>query len=472
MTRNPRSHPDRRPTRLTPELFPPRAATNVILAAAFVALSLHARPLAQDHSTVAYAIEGARIVTLAGPIIEAGTLVVRDGKIAAVGANVAVPQGATRIDGRGLHVYPGLFDAVTQLGLTEVGQGARGTVDTNEVGAYNPQLVAASAVHPSSELIPVARETGLTHVVAVPGLSASPTSSSGTIVIAGQASAIHLAGWSIEEMQLQPSVGVVVNWPRLVTTSFDFTTFSQRQRPFNDVKQEYDKRLTELGQWIERTRRYLLARNKAAASTDRDLKLDALGRVVSGELPLLVIANEKRQIRDAVTFASEHKLRMVLLGGTQAAAVTDLLREHAVPVILNPPQTVPDTEDSPYDAPYALAGELTRAGLKVSISTFNASDSRTLPYEAGTAVAYGLSWEDGLKAITLNPAQALGIADRVGTLEPGKLANLIVTTGDPLEITTVVKHLFINGQPTSLDNKHLRSYEHWRRRPRPTTSTK
>jgi imidazolonepropionase-like amidohydrolase len=435
-------------------------------AAALIAMGLPAAAFAQ-RSTKTYAIEGARIVTLAGPAIESGTVVIRDGRIAAVGAGVAVPAGATRIDGKGLQVYPGLFDAVTELGLTEVGQGASGTVDTNEIGGFNPQLVAASAVHPSSEVIPVTRAGGITHAVAVPGLSSSPFASAS--VIGGQASAIHLAGWSVEDMLIQPSVGLLVNWPRTSAGPVDLTTVSTRQRPYNDLKQEYDKRLTELGDWIDRARRYALARDKAPTTTDRDLKLEALVPVIQGRLPLLVNAGERRQIRDAIAFCTERKLKMVLLGGGHALSQTEALVRQGIPVIVGPSQALPDTDDEPYDAPYALAGALSAAGVRVSISTFNASDSRTLPYEAGHAVGFGLKWEEAIKAITLYPAQALGLADRVGSIEVGKLGNLIVTTGDPLEITTVVKHLFINGELTSLDNKHLRSYEHWRSRPRPAT---
>ena len=397
-------------------------------------------------------------------------IVVRDGRIVSVGASVAVPAGATRIDAKGLHVYPGLFDAVTEIGLTEVGQGANGTVDTNETGGFNPQLVAASAVHPSSEIIPVTRANGVTHAVAVPGLASSPFGNAG--VIGGQASAISLGGWSVEEMLIQSSVGVLVNWPRMSTGTFDLTTFSQRQRPFNEVKQEYEKRVADLGDWIDRARRYALARQQAPATTDRDLKLEALVPVIDGRRPLLIAAVDRRQIREAIAFCTERKLKMVLLGGDDALSQKDALVRNAIPVILGPTQVLPGSEDEPYDAPYSRAAQLTAAGVKVSISTFNAADSRTLPYEAGHAVGFGLKWEDALRAITINPAQALGLADRLGTLEPGKIANLIVTTGDPLEITTVVRHLFINGEPTSLDNKHLRSYEHWRSRPRTTTGTK
>jgi imidazolonepropionase-like amidohydrolase len=427
--------------------------------------------LAQQPAPRSYVIEGARIVSLAGPPIETGTVVVRDGRIAAVGATAQAPPGAERIDGKGLHLYPGFFDAVTALGLTEIGQVAA-TVDVNEIGAFNPQLVAAAAVHPASELIPVARANGITHAGVVPGLSSGQGAAAAAITIGGQASAIHLAGWTIEDMLVTPSLGLLVNWPRLSTTSFDTTTFSQRQRPFTEVKQEYDKRVTELGDWIERARRYAQAIKAAPAATARDLKLEALARVVSGEWPLLVNANSKRQITDAVAFCTSRSMRMVLLGGDDAREVAELLKKHSIPVILGPSQALPTNEDEPYDAAYALAGDLHKAGLAVSISTFNSSDSRTLPYEAGHAVGYGLAWEDALRAITINPARALGLADRLGTLEPGKIANLVVTSGDPLEIRTEVRYVFVNGRPVSLDNRHLESYERWRSRPRPAAPTR
>jgi imidazolonepropionase-like amidohydrolase len=236
------------------------------------------------------------------------------------------------------------------------------------------------------------------------------------------------------------------------------------------VKQEYDKRVADLNDWFERASRYRLAMQKAAAATDRDLKLDALVPALAGETPVLINASTARQIRDAVAFAQKWKLRMVLLGADDALETSELLVKHAVPVILGPTQALPQQEDEPYDAAYALAGALHKAGVKVSISTFSAANSRTLPFEAGHAVAYGLPWEEALRAITINPAQALGLADRLGTLEAGKLANLIVTSGDPLEIATGVRHVFVNGQPVALTNRHTESYERWKSRPRPAAT--
>lgn len=408
-----------------------------------------------------HAIRGAKIYTLAGPPIENGTVVVRDGKIAAVGANVAVPAGAQIIEGKGLEVYPGFFDSFSQLGLTEV-ESVSATVDITELGEYNPQIVAATAVHPASEHIPVARANGVTHAVAAPYAGGF---GGGGGTIRGQASAISLNGWVIDEMLVRRSVGMIVAWPTISGGGFDFSTFSFRRRPYKEAKEEYDNKIASLGELLESARHYAQAAGKgSAAKFERDLKLEALVPVVKGELPVIVVANRERDIRSAVEFCEKQKLKMILAGGSEAWKVKDLLKGKSIPVILGPAQVLPVNEDDPYDKPYSRAGELSAAGLKVAIATFNSADSRTLPYEAGQSVAFGLPWEEALKAITLYPAQILGLADRYGSVEPGKVANLVVTTGDALELRTEVKHVFINGEPVSLENRHLHLYETYRKR--------
>jgi imidazolonepropionase-like amidohydrolase len=414
--------------------------------------------------THVYAIRGAKVVTLAGPPVEHGTVVIRDGKIVAVGAGVDVPADAQVIEGKGLEVYPGLFDAITDLGLTEI-EAVNATVDTAEVGTYNPQLVAMTAVHPASELIPVARANGITHALAAP-LGGGGFGGEGE-VISGQASAINLAGWTIEEMLIRRSVAMVVNWPTMQTRSFDFSTFSIRQRPFTEVKQEYDKKINELADLIARARHYAQVMDKGSvANYDRDLKLEALAPVVRGQLPLLVMAEGKREIRSAVEFCDKQKLKMILAGGSESYKVKDLLAAKHIPVILGPTQSLPREEDASYDQSYVTAGQLAAAGIKIAFASFNASFARRLPYQAANCVPYGLPYDEALKAVTLYPAQIFGLADQLGTIEPGKMADLIVTDGDPLAIPTQVRYLFINGELTSTDNKHLRLYEEYRKRPR------
>ena len=421
---------------------------------------------AQAQPPRAYALVHAKIFTLAGAPIENGTLIIRDGKIAAVGAQVDLPQDAQVIDVVGLQIYPGLFDPITQMGLREIGA-VNATVDSTETGNFNPDVVAATAVSPSSEHIPVTRAAGITEVLAVPA-SGGMDSFASTGVIGGQASAIHLAGWTIDDLELKKSVAMVVNWPEFETNSFDFSTFSRKQKPYMEAKQEYEKKVNELADWIERARHYAQAMGHGGpADFARDLKLEALAPVVRGQLPLLMIADRAREIRNSIEFCDKQRLKMILAGGSEAYKLKDLLRSRNIPVILRPVLTLPLDEDDAYDRMLTQPAELASAGVKFAFGSFDNSFARRLGQNAANAVAYGLPYDEGLKAVTLYPAQIFDLAGQVGTLETGKIANLIVTNGDPLELTTETRYLFIRGQPTSLDNRHKRLFEKYSARPRP-----
>jgi len=418
---------------------------------------------AQSQSSTTYALTHAKIFTLAGSAIEDGTLVIRDGKIAAVGGGLDIPAEAQVIDAKGMQIYPGLFDSITQMGLREVGA-VSATVDSTETGSYNPDVVAATAVSPSSEHIPVTRAAGITEVLAVPGSGGFDSNGSGG-VIGGQASAIHLSGWTIDEMLIKKSAAMVLNWPEIETQRFDFATFSRKEKPFSEAKQEYDKQVNEITDWVERARHYAQVMEKSS-KYDRDLKLEALAPVVRGELPLLVFADRSREIRNAVEFCDKQSLRMILAGGLEAYKVKDLLRSKGVPVILRPMLTLPLDEDDPYDRLLTQPAELAAAGVTFAFASFDNSFARRLGQNAANAVAYGLPYDEALKAITLYPARIFRLDGQIGSLEQGKLANLIVTNGDPLELGTDVKFLFIRGQLTSMDNRHLRLYEKYSKRPK------
>jgi imidazolonepropionase-like amidohydrolase len=433
-----------------------------LLAALFACLAFST--LAQDQRAI-YAITHARIYTLAGPPIDDGSLIIRDGKIAAVGPTVEVPAGAQVIDARGLQVYPGLFDPVTQMGLREIGA-VSATVDTSETGAFHPDLAAADAVLPSSEHIPVTRAAGITEVLAVPA-SGGFDSFGSEPTLGGQASAIGLAGWTIGDMLIKKSVAMVLNWPQIETQSFDFSTFSRKQKPYSEAKQEYDKRVIELTDWLDRARHYALAMGHGGpADFQRDLKLEALVPVTRGELPVLVFADRARDIRNAAEFCEKQKLRMIVAGGSEAYRVKDLLRSKRIPVILRPVLSEPTEEDDAYDRLLTQPSELSAAGVKFAFASFDNSFARRLGQQAANAAAHGLPYDEALKAVTLYPAQIFNLADQLGTLEPGKTANLIVTTGDPLELTTGVRYLFINGQLTSTDNKQKSLFEKYLNRPK------
>lgn len=428
-------------------------------------ICLLALPTFAQPASRVYAIQGGKVFTLAGPPIENATVVIRDGKISAVGTHIDIPADAQVIDAKGLEIYPGLFDPVTQVGLTEVGQ-VVATVDVSELGDFNPELVAATAVNPASAHIAVTRASGITHVVAAPGAPGFELNGGG--IVSGQASAFNLAGWTMEEMQIQPSVAMVINWPSIQTRTFDFASFSYKEKPYAETKKEYDKSVNELSDWLARVRHYAQARQKGSpALYERDLKLEAMIPVVEGKLPVLVIAAEARDIRNSVEFCSKQNLKMILGDGSEAWKVKDLLKEKKIPVILGPSEQLPSQEDDPYDKPMSQPAELHAAGIPIAFSSFGTSFSRRLSQYAGTAVAYGLPHEEALKAVTVNAAQMLGLADRLGTIEPGKMANLIVTTGDPLEIRTQLRYLFVNGQLTSTSNRHRDLYEQYRKRPEP-----
>ena len=252
---------------------------------------------------------------------------------------------------------------------------------------------------------------------------------------------------------------MVVHWPTRQTSSFDFATFSRTTRPFSEVQEEYEERVAELSDWLEAARRH-----DQAEGSERDLKLEALARVTQGELPMMVFADDERDIRDAVAFTEEQGVRMILLSGRDAWKAKELLAEKDVPVILGPTLALPRTEDEAYDKPLTAAAELHEAGVKVIFASYSSANSRLLPYEVGNAVGRGLPWEEGLKAITLYPAELFGLGSDLGSIEEGKRANLIITNGDPLEIRTELRHLVIDGEITSLDNKHLRLYNKYRAR--------
>ncbi len=404
-----------------------------------------------------YAITGGTVHTLAGPTIEGGTIIVQDGLITAVGNGIAVPAQARVIDATGLHVYPGIFNAFSQLGLQEINAVAV-TNDVMELGEFNPHLHAATAVHPASERIPVTRANGVTHVVAAPSARAGG--------IGGQASLIGLDGWTVEEMLIERSVGMVLRWPSLQTRSFNFQTFSVENRPFSEAQERYDEAVGRIRDWLSAARQYRQAEESGAAS--RDLKLEALALVVSGELPLLVLADAARDIRNAVEFAEAEGVRMVLVSGRDAWKEKVLLAEKSVPVLLRATQNVPPQEDDPYHLAYSSATQLYEAGVQFAMTGWGSSGpnppSRTLAYEAANAVKFGLPEEEALRAITRYPAEILGLGDRLGTIEEGKIGNLVVTDGNPLQIRTQVMHVFVNGHPASLDNKHRALYERYRAR--------
>ena len=445
-------------------------ARNLLMAFCVLMLALALPAVAQNASAPdsgVYAIKGARIFTLAGAPIDNGTIVIRDGKIAAVGANVQIPSDAKVIDATGLEVYPGMFDPVTQIGLEEVGA-VKATVDTVETGEFNPDVTAATAFNADSAHVDVTRADGITEALTVPGSLGGGFGGGGGSVIGGNASAVDLGGWNINDMVIRRDAAMELTWPTIAAGSFDPETFSFRRLPFDEAKKQYQKRVDALSDLFDKARHYGQAMQSGATNFPQDLKLAALARVVDGQEPLLVIANSDRDIRHAIEFSEAQKVHMILAGAADAWKTVDLLKKDSIPVIIGPVLSIRQQDDDAYDAEYSLGAKLYSAGVKIAFASFNTSFSRRLPQYAGTSVGYGLPHDEALKAVTVNAAQMLGLND-IGTLEPGKVANVVVTNGDLLELRTQVKYLFIKGQLTSLDNKQLELYKRYSHRPKSST---
>jgi imidazolonepropionase-like amidohydrolase len=397
-----------------------------------------------------FAIRNARIVTVSGPDIENGTVVIRDGKIEAVGANVSVPSGAQTIDGRGLSVYPGMIDAGTNMGLVEVPQGANGTVDTSEVGDLNPNAKAIIAVNPHSAHIAVTRVEGITNTVTAPtgGL------------ISGQAALINLLGTSPKEMAVVPQLALVINYPRVAGGGGGFGGFQQQPANLADTLAANERQLEQIRKMLRDAEAYgraqdAYAKDKSLPRPERNVVLEPLVTFFRGESPVIFRADREAEIRGAVKFAEELKLKPIILGGNDAWKVASVLKEKNVPVILTGILSLPVREDDAYDALYENAAKLQETGVRYCISTGDAGpEVRNLAQYAGMAAAFGLSKADALKSVTLYPAQIMNVADRLGSIEAGKMANLVVTDGDLLEIRSHIRYLFIDGRPVVLSSRH------------------
>lgn len=398
-----------------------------------------------------YAIRNAAIYPVTAAPIPNGTIVFANGVITAVGANVAVPADATVIDGTGLSVYPGLIDSGTSIGLVEISSVA-GTVDTEELGELNPNARAEVAINPHSNLIPVTRANGITTVLSVPegGL------------VSGQSALINLAGWTPKEMVLKSPAALHIRFPRLRSGSFDDQP--QDEEAEKEAQKTYTRSLDKLRDLFRDANAYAKAR-AANARTERDVMLDAMMPVVEGRVPVIIHANRAKDIEAAIKFADEVKVKMILAEGQDVGRVLPHLKQHDIPVILGGILKLPPREDDPYDLLYTNAKTLYDAGIRFAIQSQEDHNARNLPYHAAMCAAFGLPKDVALKAVTIFPAEIFGVADRVGSLEAGKVANIIVTDGDPLEIATNLRRLFINGEDITLDTRQKQLYEKFRQRP-------
>jgi len=401
-------------------------------------------------------LSGADVYTVSGETIRGGQVLFDEGKIVAVGKELPTPpSNAKRLDVSGKRVYPGLFATGNDLGLVEV-RSVRGSDDAGETGTLNPNIHAEVAINPDSELIPVARANGVLLNLTVPEGSILP----------GSSAVLQLDGWTWQDMTVKAPAAIHVTWPNMGRQRTRRTN-----REGDAATPAVDEQLKALDQAFADARAYLAAKN-AQKKTDHDARWEAMVPLLEGKVPLVVAADEVRQIRAAVAFANREKVKLVIFGGYDAPLCADLLKKYDVPVVVNGTFRLPLRPDSPYDEPFTVPNRLREAGVKYCITLshrFGGSDVRNLPYHAARAAAYGLPADDALKAITLYPAQILGCADRVGSLEPGKDATLIVTDGDILETPTHVELAFVQGRQVDLTSKHTQLYEKYREKYRRQT---
>jgi imidazolonepropionase-like amidohydrolase len=389
------------------------------------------------------ALTGGTVYPVAGPKLEHATVLIQNGRIAAVGTAVAIPASAIRIDATGKWVTPGLIDGSGEMGLVEIG-----AVGGTREASYRGDSVAAAfnvadGINPASTLIPVTRMAGITTTLATPGGH----------LISGQAVLIDLDGSSVEQMLVKSPVGILADLSESGKDEAGSTRagVSQRlRRVFRDAL-EYERRKADF------------ARGQMAPLSASAPDLEALLPVLHGQLPLIALANRRSDIATALRLAREFKLQVILAGAQEGWQVAGDIAAAGVPVLIEPLDNIPS-----YDAlgvRYENAALLAKAGVKVVLLETDTHNSRNLRQEAGNAVSYGMSWDQALRAVTLAPAEVFGVADRYGSLQPGKVANVVVWSGDPFEFTTAVEHVFIRGREIPLRSRQTELFERYKTLP-------
>ena len=385
------------------------------------------------------ALQGATIHTVTNGVIENGTILFNNGVITAIGTDVQLPAGTRVVDASGKHIYPGLIDAYSTVGISEIGS-VDVSSDTNELGDFNPNVRAEVAVNAESRHIGTTRSAGVLVSLTTPGGG----------LISGMSSALNLEGWSWEEMSLESAAALNVNWPN--------------PNPRRGGRgggaggaPTYAERVQELKDFFAEARAY---RDAVVAGEEvrSDSRYAAMIPALNGEIPVVVAADGAAQINDAITWGQGEGVRIVIRGGRDAIHVADRLVSENIPVILTSTMAAPGRAYEGYDGAYSMPARLYEAGVKFAISGgAGALYTNRLPWEAGVAVAFGLPEEEAVKAVTINAAEFMGLDDRVGSLEAGKQATLLITTGNPLDMTTNIEQAYIQGRELDMNDiqKHF-----------------
>lgn len=405
--------------------------------------------LSAEQADTYTAIKGAHIIPVVGEDILGGIILIKGDRIEAIGKEVPIPAGAKIVDVSGLFAYPGMIDGYCTLGLSEISSIAA-TIDYRETGRINPQVRATEALRPDSMHIPIARANGITAALVVP---------SGGL-IAGQSGLIRLTGWTPEEMVIKSSVAMQVEFPGIVRAAF---------RREGAQREEASKQVLELKDWLNKAR-YYQKRKEAAVKNlllpfpQFDEKLEFLLPVANGELPLMISVQAEKDIKAAIKFVQEEKLKAVFFGVSQGWKVADEIKKADIPVVFGSLTDMPPSWEDGYDSLYRNPSVLHKAGVKIAFSSQSASAAKDLPYHAAKAAAFGLDKREALKAVTISPAQIFGVSDLMGSLEKGKLANIVLTDGDLLELRTNIHKVFIEGKEADLSNRYTELLEKFKKR--------
>lgn len=415
------------------------------------------------------ALKGAKLLTITHGVIENGTIVMRGGKIAVIGAasSTTIPSDAQVIDATGMTIYPGLIDSETKLGLTEISAENMTNDLVEGSDEIMPHMHTAEAFHAESALIPVARMNGITNAVVAP---------EGTDTLPGQDSFIQLAGKSATEMLLIRDNAMPLNFTgdeRRNKGGFDKRRFpstrmglaAQLRQAFLDAQDyqskwaEYERKKTDVESADKGKDDKTKGKDKDKKSPPmppkRDLKLEALIPYLEGKKSIVLAAESASDLQTAVSLVNEFKLKFVLNHIAHAQPVLDYVASLKVPVIVGPIYEAPK-EDERYDTIYSLPAQLYKRGVKIVFASYSAHNVRNLPDAAGYATAFGLPYDEALKAITINAAEVWGVADKLGSLDVGKTANVVIADGDPLDVKTDVRQVYIEGQPILMTNRQVR----------------
>ncbi len=401
-------------------------------------------------------IKNATIIPVEGETLRRGDLLIENGKIAAMATEIPIPEGVRIIDASEMFVYPGFIDGYTHLGLTEIAAIAS-TVDMREMGRENPELKVAWTINPHSVHFKTSRINGTTTVLVAPSGGTFP----------GMSALVKMDGWTIDEMLVSEVATSFINFPMTPRPPRGARIGPQRETTM-DVTSKLVEKIKE---YLTEARHYLKLKKLAAEDEkvgmpDLNPKYEALGPVLNGTLPVIISVEKAKDIELAIKFVQEEKIKAIFRGCAQGYKVAEKIKEAGIPVIIDDLYTGPSEPEEGYDAPFRNVVELAKAGVMICFSSgVDPSISKDLPYHAARAVAFGLDWKEAIKALTINPAKIFGIDDRVGSIKVGKDADLFITTGDPLDLRSEVKHLFLNGKDINLSNWWESLYETWKERP-------